>query len=326
MSMSRINYYFYKSVKYGLNDKVKYLLTKSKSKININMKDNFGYTALMYASKYSNHSGSKMFDNLINKGADVNARNKFDETALMLAVKRSNSTSNISTINKLINNCENINDKDIHGNTALMLAISKNTIDINTINILIEKGKVDVNAKDTFGNTALMIASKFLNSIDIEKVIDYLLNNGANIDEKNIYGETALMMLVKKKQDYHVLKKIDYLINKGADVNEKDNYGHSVLMNAVLSKENNFYSIKKLLDNKENYLMINDTDYEKNTALTLIALYQLNIPKTVKLLINYGADLCIINNNGETAFSLASGKPEFQYTEKYKRRYWMQLY
>jgi ankyrin repeat protein len=51
----------------------------------VNTKDNFGETALMYASGQEHTETAKL---LIEKGADVNARNNGGETALMNAQRR----------------------------------------------------------------------------------------------------------------------------------------------------------------------------------------------------------------------------------------------
>ena len=78
----------------------------------VNMKDNVGNTALMYAVGREDYNTVKL---LLDNGADVNMQNKYGRTALMYAVDR----GDYNTVNLLLDNGADVNMKDNDGNTAL---------------------------------------------------------------------------------------------------------------------------------------------------------------------------------------------------------------
>lgn len=57
------------------------------NKENINKQNEYGYTALMYASYFNNIEIAKL---LLDKGADVNVRDKYGDTALTWAIRNNN--------------------------------------------------------------------------------------------------------------------------------------------------------------------------------------------------------------------------------------------
>lgn len=82
--------------------------------VNIEAKDNFGKTALMYAAEYGGN-----VQNLIESGANIEARDIYGQTALMWAAK----CNKYRLIKTLIDNGSNIDDEDNEGKTAYLLAV-----------------------------------------------------------------------------------------------------------------------------------------------------------------------------------------------------------
>lgn len=121
---------------------------------NLNVKDNFGFSALMYAVFHSNNDAVA---ELIDKGADVNSvadgSNKMGSTfPLMIAVFKQNTV----IISLLIDKGANINLTDNEGNTALINASKDGYIDV--VQTLISKG-ADVNRKNNDGDSAYSISA-----------------------------------------------------------------------------------------------------------------------------------------------------------------------
>ncbi|MBF0571305.1 MAG: HEAT repeat domain-containing protein [Candidatus Omnitrophica bacterium] len=132
--------------------------------VNINGKDQFGWTPLMYASKYNNEDVVKF---LLNHGADVNLKNHDANTALIEASFQGNR----NIVELLLDKGAKINAKDKNGYTPLISACISSAD--NVVELLIDGG-ANINAKDTRGWTALRWVRNQLNVF-----------HGPNIDAKN---------------------------------------------------------------------------------------------------------------------------------------------
>ncbi len=141
----------------------------------INLKNNNGLTALMFASKYSNTTSSlETVKLLIDSGADVNLRDDNGWAALMIASRYSNSTSSLETVKLLVDAGADLDIQNTDAWTALMMATvySANESSFETVKLLIDAG-ADVNIQKTNGYTALT----FANNIEFVKL---LLDNKAS--------------------------------------------------------------------------------------------------------------------------------------------------
>jgi len=97
-------------------EKVKQLLEEG---ADVNVKDEKGRTALMFASWYGH---KKVVKQLLEKGADVNAREYKDgETALMWAAAKGDK----KVVKLLLESGADVNAKNKGGWTALMICFSK---------------------------------------------------------------------------------------------------------------------------------------------------------------------------------------------------------
>ena len=122
--------------------------------IDLNIKDNTGNTAIMFAAKTWDRK--KTISTLINEpNIDVNLQDNEGNTALIRATKSSYSEEGCILIDK---SDININLQDNNGNTALLRAIKK--WNINIAKKLIKHPNIDLNIQNKNGITALMLAIK----------------------------------------------------------------------------------------------------------------------------------------------------------------------
>jgi hypothetical protein len=151
-----------KAIEKGDKEKVKELLDK---RAEINIRDNDGWTPLMYASKNNDLEIIKL---LLEKGANVNLTDKYGQTALILA----SANGHKEAVELLLEKGADVNIQDEDGWTALMFASQNGYKEV--VELLIEKG-ADVNAKDNLGKTALMLAAQNGH----EEIVELLKSYGA---------------------------------------------------------------------------------------------------------------------------------------------------
>jgi ankyrin repeat protein len=132
----------YFSRKYSSNEIIKMLLELPK--IDVNMRDIFGSSALIYASKYSNtNSTEKTVKMLLEHPIiDVNIQDVFGSSALIYASRYSNTNS------------------------------TKRTVEM-----LFEHPNINVNLQNNFGWSALMCASRYSNTSSTENTVKILLEH-----------------------------------------------------------------------------------------------------------------------------------------------------
>lgn len=168
-----------KAAKAGNDWQIKTLL---KSGANVNLKDNDGWTALMYAVRYQESLNSVKL--LIEAGADVKALNNFKTSALSLASSYNNNPEIIKTLLSYYNPA----DKEVIKSFVLLLTENHSSeyTQISKINIYIE-ASIPVN-NFYEGKTPLMYACEFGNST---KVIKTLIDNNAVVTIRSTEGKTA---------------------------------------------------------------------------------------------------------------------------------------
>jgi ankyrin repeat protein len=114
---------------------------------NVNAKDKYGATALMWAAGFS--ANPEVISLLLGNGADVNAKDNYGYTALMSAANSGNPES----ISILLENGADINAKTYNGWTALMWAAEFNE-NPEVISLLLENG-ADVAITNDEGKKAI---------------------------------------------------------------------------------------------------------------------------------------------------------------------------
>ncbi|ORX57875.1 ankyrin [Piromyces finnis] len=275
----------------------------------INETNKFGYTPLIYASKYNNFKAMRY---LVEHGADINAKNNFDYSPLLYFSQH----DNLEGVYYLVEHGANIDDSERSGDTSLMIACKNNFDEI--MKYLVEKN-ANINAKNSWGHTPLMYASEAGNLMTVQ----YLLNHGANINEKNNKGDTPVLLACK----FNHFKVMEFLIINGANLHEIGQEGKSIIMYSAMKKDIRYLNtiFEAEIYQGQNQLMlekyeqrnqsriikdINVTDQLGFTAL-MHAVINGN-KENVKYLIDHGADVTIKNKRGQTAafFAINSSNKE----------------
>ena len=161
----------------------------------VNEKDEYGFTALIWASKYGH---LRIAETLIESRTDVNQKDDSGWSALMFASNQ----GHLGIVELLIEKGADVNQKSKYeGTTALIKASENGHLEI--VETLIEKG-ADVNQKTDYGKTVLMGASIEGNLEIVEK----LIIKGADVHQKDIDGNTAMSLAKDEETRKAILKAV----------------------------------------------------------------------------------------------------------------------
>ena len=160
----------------------------------VNLQDNDGWTALMYAVRYQENI--TVVETLINHGAKIKTRNKYNHSALMIA---STFNSNPEIIKKLLSSYS-LSEKEVLQSFILLLTENTDSdyAKVAKINCFINKS-VPVNSFYN-GKTPLMYAAEYSTSTLIIKA---LIDAGANPSIRSTEGKTAYDYAVENKSLPH---------------------------------------------------------------------------------------------------------------------------
>lgn len=157
-----------------------------------------------------------------------------------------------------------------------------------------EVGGIDINAVDSDGNAALNLA---VYNDDYEMVTYFTQRQGVNINNKNVFCYTPLGIAIYKSN----LKIVKYLASlEGVDFTVTNRYGDGLL--ATAAYRGNLSIVEFVLNlNKMNIDKVNNIG---STAFHMAAFHgHLDV---LKCLVGHGADIHVINFNGDNAFTLAA--------------------
>ena len=243
----------------------------------IEAKDEYGATALLLAARYGNAETVKL---LLDKGAEIEATDKYSSTALLLAAEQGKT----EVVKRLLERGANIEAKNQYGSTPLLRATFGGHIEV--AKLLLDK-HANLEARDGSGKTALFVAVE-QNEPELVKL---LLDRGTNIEDRSD-GLTALL-LAANKQENAIVK---LLLERGANVNAKTDGGFTPLFMTVAGGGN--LDIMKLLLEKGPNLEARDND--GRTVLIFCSDGGGSMTELVRLLLDKGANIEAKDNRGDS--------------------------
>lgn len=263
---------------------------------NIHLKNKLGETPLHCLARNTESSGAVLVNlatNLLARGADVNVTDVNGDTPIHFAARFGN-----EVLFKLLLKPEaNINSKNNQGCTPVHClvwsTISGVVSDLKTN--LMSLG-IQVNLENNSGDTALHLAAKYQN----EKLFQLLLLLNADLNSTNADGRTILHLLV------HVVNKVNAdktvslaveLINRGVNVDPQDKKKQTPLFYGV--RNGNTKITQFLL---KNGAQVNTIDKDKSSPLLNLLNNKCSL-KSLKLLLEYGADVNQRDKDGYSALT-----------------------
>ncbi|KAH8698579.1 hypothetical protein BGW36DRAFT_274900, partial [Talaromyces proteolyticus] len=234
---------------------------------------------------------------IIKNGADINASNSSGQTHLMMAARY----GNLELIRFLLFEGACVNAVDNGGETALLSAMrNKNITYISRarmVKILLSYG-ADVNAATTEGWTALSLAvcKNNLSDISRAKMVQILLSHGADVNAATTEGWTTLSLAICENNptDISRARMVQILLSHGADVNAATNEGVTPLHFAAGCGDPTTMQI--LLQQKD--IDIEKRDITGNTALLAAHVLDKRLASSIRLLIQYGANILARDSEG----------------------------
>lgn len=182
------------AVKFG-KEKIVDILIKM-PKLNANLQDNFGKTALMIASESRGNFVSKLLNI---KGIDINLQDEKGNTALILAVK----AHLCDNVVKLLKTKDiDINLFNDFGETALLFSIMQ--ADYKIFDELIKNKNLDANIRTCYGESPLLFAVRFCDVYVVSKLLE---KPNVDFDTPDSFGRTAISIA----KEYNYTKIYDML-------------------------------------------------------------------------------------------------------------------
>jgi len=165
---------------------VRLLVTK---KLDLNYRDNFGKTALVYAGLKGNIDIIRL---LVDAGADASICDDFSNSLLHHVVVSGNKEA-IKNVLKL--GCIDINARNMDGSTALLMAVDK--FDKNGVEILLRHGAKDI--ANNKNQTALELASKN----GASSIVELLLVADELVEKENASKQNQI---AQKRESFVAIK------------------------------------------------------------------------------------------------------------------------
>ena len=250
---------------------------------------------------------------LLSYGADVNQMQNTSDTALHVAVDRSRNVGNeafVKVVQTLLKSGAEINARNDKGETPLYLVCkpTDDKVNVNIVQILLEHGS-DPNTCPTYVCSSswsrdnvlppLSAAASFGNN----ELVMLLIQFGARLNHNDNLGRTALHFAIDNDVFLYTGRlqsttksdpsTAEILLSAGADANVVDNTGVSPLYLACEKGKTEF--VKLLLSRGANPNMETVDKYPIHAAS------RGHHCDTVKLLLEYNADVTVRDKNGKTA-------------------------
>lgn len=258
---------------------VKHLL-KNGAKTNI--VDDKGYSLLNFTA-VAGVKNTNLYDLLIENGANI-LKEKTPKGAnpLLLILPH---LSNFTMVDYFTSKGLSLNSTDKDGNGAFNYTAQKDNRKM--LEKLIKKGLPYKTLNKRGGNAMLFATRGSRRGYNSLEYFKYLENLGINPNITNANGTTPLLNLAYSNKNLAAFK---YFISKGVNANQTDKKGNTPLL---YSTYRNSVEVVKLLANVTSN--INHTNKDGKSALTNSLQ---NKPKIVQFLLKKGADVSVIDKNG----------------------------
>ena len=322
---------------YALNYRRKDMfLALIKKGADINAKTNYGMTALMYAAERGNTEFAKILlaqkdlkpktkgqkalidAEVIREDIKIDEKSKEGRTALMYAAERGNA----EVAELLIKNGAKVDEVDEKGRTALIIT-ARYFGNKEVAKVLLKYG-ADTSIKDTSsGRTALMHAVEHSKSEFIETLLKY--GDGADINAienypvdnifSSLMGKELMGMIMpdaKKNYNGKTASEIIAFLDRWGTVTYSSKEDTDKAIDILFSHKKNRVLINAIQKNDTRMfnfaisrpkVSLNATNDNGETAL-MVAI-QHGEKKIAEILIEKGADVDIVDNEGNTASQLA---------------------
>ncbi|XP_034946542.1 ankyrin-1-like [Chelonus insularis] len=284
------------------NFNAKFIKTLLKLNSQVNTVTSNGHSPLLDACYHTSKDQLEIIQALLDCNADDNFANHRLVTPLFIACRK----KNLPVVQVLLEKGANPNIMDIDGETPLHVAciFSSNTTK-DMIQLLLEHG-ANIETVDIKGWTPLHTACEMGNS----ETVKCLLANNANLHATNDDGQTPLHIACKYSNDTTV-EKIQLLLKYNGNIESVDKKGWTPLI--VACEYKSCMAVEYLV---KNYADPNATNDQGQTPLHIVSkIPHIKNRHLIKLLIEYGAKVDAVDNNGMTPLFLASNVNDFEAIE-----------
>ena len=244
----------------GDTTKVKNLLKKG---VNINERDRFGRTPLIYAAL---NGHDRVINMLLASHADIHAKDHFDQTAFIAAVNG----GHVNSAEILLKNGANSSAPNGEGVPPILIALGRE--DFEMVDLLLKYG-IEINSIDERGRTVLQ---RIIESNDTE-LVQTVLRRG--VDERYIVhlaagvGDTTLLKTLLKNK---------------IDINKRDALGKTPLLFALLYDRTQ--CAKMLLDQSADFSLSEINIIYENERTVLQKIIESNDAELVQTVLRRGVD------------------------------------
>ena len=252
----------------------------SKSDSPIDMKDQRGFTALMYAAKCGH---KRVVELLLERGAHAQERDRWGKTVLMYSAELENPA--VSLV--LLSHGASVHPKDQYGDTALSCA-SRNGQE-TVVKLLLQQGANNESSNDSM-DRALEVAAEAGHIA----VVQLLLKERAFMDRDN--SSLRIPLINAARPDHSAV--VEVLLRHGVRVDEQDDVCDVALAAASACQEK---TVELLLRHGAN---VDAVDEDRST--TLIRAAAAGNDAVVKLLLKHGANVNALGKYGRTALFVAT--------------------
>lgn len=260
---------------------VKYLLDQGSNAAAV---DAHGYSVINFAAN-SGLSDTKIYDALLDNGADIKATNHDGTNALLLAAS---SAQNLDLIDYFVDKGLALDSTDDTGNGIFQYASRGGNISV--LEALAEKD-LEYKKVNTEGENALFMAARGTRRNQNNKeVFDYLERLGLSNQLVNKEGKNLLHIISGRNKD---LSLFEHFISSGVSTDLKDKKGLTPFM--IAASGNDLAVLKLLAEHVED---INVTDDKGRNALMMAV--EKNTTEVVDFLLERGAEVNALDTAGNS--------------------------